>query len=190
LKWPDGNCEDARVTVSTRLYSGAMLPQSLAWQALSFLRCEWPFLFTGPNRLRDRPFGDLRTTYVVRIDGEVLLSYAEVLSATGTRAGEPVNILGISNVFTFPPYRREGHASALMAAVGQVIGDSNAEVAILFCENELEPFYAARGWRVAAAGSIQTPGRAPRAMVRPGPARGARPLVGITAAPLKLDMQW
>jgi hypothetical protein len=178
------------VTVSTKPYFNGTLPQSLAWQAVSFLRCEWPFLFTGPNRLRDRPGCDLPTTHVVRVDGEVLLSYAEVVSATALRAGGPVSVLGLSNVFTFPPYRREGHASAIMAAVDNVISDSNAELAILFCDIELEPFYAERGWQVPPTGSIQTPGRPPRIMVRAGRA-GAVPLaVGLTAPPVILDMQW
>ncbi len=149
------------MTVSTLRYSNNMLPQGLTWQALSFLRCEWPFLFRGSNRLRDRPFDDVPTTHVVRVEGNVLLSYAEVLSATAMRAREPVPVLGLSNVFTFPPYRREGHASAILAAVGDIISDGNAELAILFCENELLPFYAARGWQLAAAGWIQVPGGTP-----------------------------
>jgi hypothetical protein len=105
------------VAVSTQLYPGGTLPQSFTWQALSFLRCEWPFLFTGANRLRTRPMGDdPTTTYVVRADGEVLFSYAEILRVLAARAGGPVPVLGVSNVFTFPPYRREGHAAAIMRA--------------------------------------------------------------------------
>jgi predicted N-acetyltransferase YhbS len=178
------------VTVSTQLYAYDTLPQSLSWQALSFLRCEWPFLFTGSNRLRTRPLGDLGATYVLREDGEVLLSYAEVLRITAARAGEPVSVLGLSNVFTFPPYRSEGHASAIMHAVGELINDSDAELAILFCEKELEPFYAARGWHQAPAGLIQAPGTAPRTMVRWGPVRGAQRIPGPLPAPVILDARF
>jgi predicted N-acetyltransferase YhbS len=178
------------MTVSTQLYPGGTLPQSFTWQALSFLRCEWPFLFAGANRLRTQPFGDLSTTYVVRADGEVLLSYAEILCMTAARAGEPVRMLGLSNVFTFPQYRREGHASAIMRAVGERINDGDADLAILFCEKELEPFYAARGWQVAPVGSIQAPGTAPRTMVSAGPARDAQLAVWLSAAPVMLDARF
>jgi len=178
------------VTITTQVYSDDTIPQNLTWQALSFLRCEWPFLFTGTNRLRTRPVGGWGTTCVVQADGEVLLSYAEVLRLTAVRAGEPARVLGLSNVFTFPPYRREGHASAIMRAVADIIHDSDGELAILFCDEELAPFYGARGWQVAPAGSIQAPGTAPRTMACAGPALGTRLDTWLAAAPLVLDARW
>ena len=190
LKWPGEKCEDARVTASTELYSDDTIPQSLTWQSLSFLRCEWPFLFAGSGRLRTRPFGGDGTTYVLRVEGGVLLSYAEVLQVTGTRDGEPVRVLGLSNVFTCPPYRNEGHASAIMDAVAGLISESQAELAILFCEKELAPFYAARGWHLAAAGSIQAPGTAPRTMIRSGPVGGEQPGASLPATPVILEARW
>jgi hypothetical protein len=190
LKCATDKCEDARVTITTQLYSDNTIPQSLTWQALSFLRCEWPFLFAGSGRLRTRPFGGPGTTYVVRADGEVLLSYAEVLRVGASRAGEPTRVLGLSNVFTFPPYRGEGHASAIMRAVAGLINDRDAELAILFCEKELAPFYAARGWHVAPVGSIQAPGSAPRTMACAGPALGTRLDAWLAAEPLILDARW
>jgi Acetyltransferase (GNAT) domain len=190
LKCARDKCEDAPVTVTTQLYSDDTIPQTLTWQALSFLRCEWPFLFAGDNRLRTRPFGGQATTYVVQADGEVLLSYAEVLRVTAVRACEPARVLGLSNVFTFPPYRAEGHASAIMRAVAGVINTSDAELAILFCEKELEPFYAARGWRVAPVGSIQAPGTAPLTMARAGPALSTALDAWLSAAPVLLPARW
>jgi predicted N-acetyltransferase YhbS len=183
-------CEDAPVTVSTQLYSAETLSRSFTWQALSFLRCEWPFLFTGVNGMRDQPFGDRRTTYVLRADGEVLLSYAEVLEVMGRRSAEPVIVLGLSNVFTFPPYRREGHASEMMHAVRELINTSDAQLAILFCEENLQPFYARHGWQVVAGGSIQAPGTAPATMARAGRALGSQLDTWLAAAPLILDSRW
>jgi Acetyltransferase (GNAT) domain len=190
LKCVRDKCEDAPVTVTTQLYPADTIPQSLTWQALSFLRCEWPFLFTGDNRLRTRPLGGPGTTYVVRADGKVLLSYAEVLRVTAIRASEPARVLGLSNVFTFPPYRGEGHASAIIRAVTGIISDSDAKLAILFCEKELEPFYAARGWQVAPVGSIEAPGTAPRTMTCAGPALGTALEAWLAAGPLILDARW
>jgi hypothetical protein len=178
------------VTVTTQLYSGDLIPPVLAWQALSFMRCEWPFLFTGDNRLRARPADGPAATQVLRADGDVLLSYAEVLRITAVRAGSPVSVAGLSNVFTFPPYRGEGHASAIMRTVGELINDSDCELAILFCEKELVPFYAAFGWQLAAVGSIQVPGNAPAAMFRPSPGRATPLGASLAAAPLILDAAW
>jgi predicted N-acetyltransferase YhbS len=178
------------VALSTQIYYADTLPPSLTWQALSFLRCEWPFLFTGTNRLLARPFGGPDTTYVVQSDDEVLLSYAEVLQVTAARDGEPVQVLGLSNVFTFPPYRNEGHASAIMRGLGEVINGSDAELGILFCEKELAPFYAARGWQLAPAGSIQAPGTPPRTMVHAGVVQEAQVAGWLAAAPLVLAARW
>ncbi len=161
-------CDDPPVTVATRVYSASELPQSLTWQALSFLRCEWPFLFAGDGRLRARPFCSDDAWCVARADGDVLLSYAEVLRVTAMRADVPVRVLGLSNVFTFPPYRGERHASAIMHAVGELINGSDAEMAILFCELDLVSFYSARSWQLAPEGSIEAPGTAPATMVRAG----------------------
>jgi predicted N-acetyltransferase YhbS len=106
------------------------------------------------------------------------------------RAGEPTCVLGLSNEFTFPPHRGEGHASAIMRAVAELINGSDAELAILFCEKKLVPFYAERGWQLAPAGSIQAPGTAPRTMACAGPALGARLGSWLAAEPLIMGARW
>jgi hypothetical protein len=178
------------VTAATHIYSADALPHCLTWQALSFLRYEWPFLFAGPNRLCATPFGEGDTTYVTRTDGEVLLSYAEILRITAERAGAPTRVLGLSNVVTAPPYRRERHASAIMRAVSDVVDASDAEAAILFCKSELVPFYSARGWQVCPADSVRVPGTAQATMARPGPALEAPLVEWLAAAPVVLDARW
>jgi hypothetical protein len=77
-----------------------------------------------------------------------------------------------------------------MRAVAGLINDRDAELAILFCEKELAPFYAARGWQLAPVGSIQAPGSAPRTMACAGPALGTRLDAWLTAEPLILDARW
>jgi predicted N-acetyltransferase YhbS len=98
--------------------------------------------------------------------------------------------VALSNVFTFPPYRNEGHASAIMRGVGEVINGGDAKLAILFSEKELAPFYAARGWQPAPAGSIQAPGTAPCTMVSTGPDRAAQLAAWLSAAPVILGSRW
>jgi predicted GNAT family N-acyltransferase len=173
-----------------------MLPPDLAWQSLSFLRCEWPFLFTGANRLRARPFGDPAVFHLARTDGEVLLSYADIVSAEASVATGRIDVLGLSNVFTFPPYRGEGHASAIVATAGQLIEESSADIAVLFCQAELVRFYSADGWEPTPPGIVQSASAAPVAMVRAASVRGAAISAGLTnadglsVAPLVLDTAW
>ncbi len=178
------------MTVTTRRFAGGSLPQGLVWQSLSFLRCEWPFLFTGANRLRTRPFGEPAAMHLVRTDAEVLLSYADIIRAEAILAGDRIDVLGLSNVFTVPPYRREGHASAIVAAAGRLIEESSADLAILFCERELAGFYSAHGWESAPAGAIQSPSNAPVTMTLAGSARGAHISAGLTSTPLILGTAW
>jgi hypothetical protein len=161
------------MAVMTRSYAGGALPQHLVWQSLSFMRCEWPFLFGGANRQRARAFGEPAWAHLVRTDGDVLLSYADIVQAEAVLTGERIDVLGLSNVFTFPPYRGEGHASQIVAAAGRLIGESTIDLAILFCEHGLDKFYSAHGWETAPAGAIVSPSAAPVVMVREGSARGA-----------------
>jgi hypothetical protein len=190
LSLPSGTATITRVTVATNICRADAFPQSLTWQALSFLRYEWPFLFAGANRLRTTPFGDGDTTYVTKTEDDVLLSYAEILRVTAVRAGAPVCVLGLSNVITAPPYRGEGHASEILRAVAEFIDNSDAEVGILFCEAGLVPFYGARGWQECLADTVRAPGSAPATMARPGPALGSPLAEWLADAPVLLDARW
>ena len=178
------------MTATTQNYPAGTLPPCLVWQSLSFLRCEWPFLFRADNRLRTRPFGGPADSHLTRTDGEVLLSYADVVRAEATAGGQPVEVRGLSNVFTFPPYRGEGHASAILDAASQLIENSDAHVGILFCEPELETFYVDHGWRRAPAGSIVSPSEAPLIMVREGSPRGGEIIGRLGSVPLSLPYAW
>jgi GNAT superfamily N-acetyltransferase len=185
-----GNATVGAMTVATQNHAAGTLPAALVWQSLSFLRCEWPFLFGGDNRLRARPFGGPADSHLTRTDGEVLLSYADVVRAEATVGGRPVEVRGLSNVFTFPPYRGEGHASAILDAARQLIETSDAHVGILFCEPELETFYSDHGWQRAPAGTIVVPTDPPVAMVRECSPRGGEIIASLGSVPLNLPYAW
>src|SRR5690242_18200396 len=108
------------------------------------MRCEWPWLFAGDGRLRSEPFP--ATEHLACTDDQVLLSYAETVDADAVRAGRPIRVAGLSNVFTFPPHRNEGLASKIVQTANSLIDERDAEMAILFCEDDLVPFYSALGW--------------------------------------------
>ncbi len=170
-------------------YPAGSLADNLTWQALSFMRCEWPFLFSGDNRLRARTF-ESAISHLARTDGDVLLSYADVVSDQVTVAGQRINVLGLSNVFTFPPYRNEGHASEIVRAAGRQIDASGIDLALLFCEERLQPFYRAHGWLPAPQGGVRSEIPAPGAMVRAVSLRGAGIVGELATAPVVVSAPW
>lgn len=168
------------------LYENGTLPPQITWQALSFLRCEWPWLFTGEQELRSSPYP--AEVHITCTDGPVLLSYAEVVRSAGVRAGQQVTLLGLSNVFTFPPYRRRGHAAAVVAAANDFIDRNDEALAVLFCEPERRSFYTGHGWTAVPDGAIVSPSAAGLTMVRASawPDLASR----LRESPLLLSTAW
>jgi Acetyltransferase (GNAT) domain len=175
------------VTAKIAIYERGALPESLVWQSLSFMRCEWPWLFAGDGRLRSEPFP--ASVHLACTDGSVLLSYAEIVESTALRDGKQIRVAGLSNVFTFPPYRREGHASEMVRAANSLI-DEREEMAILFCKDELVAFYAALGWTAALAGTITSAADIPQAMVRQPAMDGADLFASLRRAPVMVATAW
>jgi hypothetical protein len=176
------------VTAKIDIYQQGALPESLVWQSLSFMRCEWPWLFSGDGRLRASPFP--ASVHVACTDGPVLFSYAEVVETTALRDGKQIRVAGLSNVFTFPPYRREGHASKTVRAANSLIDDRDPDMAILFCEDELVPFYAALGWTAAPAGGIASAVDVPVAMVRQRALDGSALIARLRQNPIVVATAW
>jgi predicted N-acetyltransferase YhbS len=176
------------VTAKIAIYDQGTLPEALIWQSLSFMRCEWPRLFAGDGRLREQPFPAM--THLACTDGNVLLSYAEIISSTATRGNEQVQVAGLSNVFTFPPYRRTGLASKIARAANSFLDERHPEMAILFCEPGLVSFYTALGWTAAPAGTITSAGDEPFAMVRRAAMNGADLVAELRQAPLTVAELW
>ena len=176
------------MTAKIDIYAQGTLPDHLVWQSLSFMRCQWPWLFVDDGRLRAQPFP--AAAHIACTDGPVLLSYAEIVQTTAIRDGRQIRVAGLSNVFTFPPYRREGLASKIVRAANSLVDEQHPEMAILFCKDELFPFYAALGWTVAPAGTITSTTDVPRAMVR----QAAQSLSEVTAdlrrTPITVPTTW
>ncbi len=170
------------------IFARGTLPEPLVWQSLSFMRCEWPWLFAGDGRLRSTPFP--ATAHLACTDEQVLLSYAETVDAVAVRAGRQIRVAGLSNVFTFPPYRNEGLASKIVRAAHSLIDERRPEMAILFCKDELVPFYSALGWIAAPAGAVTTGGEVPHAMVRRAASRGPDLIAGLRRTPIAVAAAW
>ena len=176
------------MTAKIDIYQQGALPEALVWQSLSFMRCEWPWLFSGDGRLRASPFP--ASVHVACTDGPVLLSYAEVVETTALRDGKEIRVAGLSNVFTFAPYRREGHASKTVRVANSLIDERDPDMAILFCEDELVPFYAALGWTAAPGGGIASAADVPLAMVRQPALDGPELIAGLRQSPVVVATAW
>ena len=175
-------------------FSDAQLPAAVRWQAVSFMRLEWPELFSGENRRSQHtcPPAAEPVHLAVR-DGQVLVSYAVVTRQTGRHQGRELSVAGLGSVFTFPQYRREGWSRAVVtsatAEMAAEITAGNADLGLLFCAPALVPFYAACGWQRAGS-TTSGPAEEPLeeggvAMALPGP-RGQ----GSSCAPLHVPHLW
>lgn len=163
------------------------LPPEFEHQVLAFMRMEWPRLFTGPNRFRNR-VSDFPLTHVVRCEGEILLSYAGVV---WTNASD-VALAGLTSVLTFPPFRREGHGGAVVAAATQLIVASDADVGLLFCREPTERLYTRHGWRTLDRGRVIVGDRVPDSLVMALAAseNGRAVIESFADEPLRLSRGW
>ena len=138
------------------------LPLHLEVQVLAFARILWGDGFTGEDRFRDRMHHKPEAMHFVRTVGVLLVSHVQVLPiATQERQGRAMRIGAVGGVMTYPQFRREGHASALMRKVGVHIREGEFDLGMLFCDPENEPFYEVLGWRSLPSGRVVVAGRPP-----------------------------
>ncbi|MBA3944105.1 MAG: hypothetical protein H0X37_06025 [Herpetosiphonaceae bacterium] len=143
-----------------RVFQHFEFPDELKWQVVSFMRIEWPFIFTGANRfLTELCPPELHPVHFAIVEGNVLLSYGATLRLEQPHAGEVYRLYGLGNVFTFPPYRREGFGRQVVDAATHYILASAADVGALFCGARLAPYYRVSGWEAmeGATTRIGTP---------------------------------
>ena len=100
------------------------------------------------------------TVHFVRTAGVLLISHVQVMPVViEPMPGRSLSIGAVGGVMTYPQFRREGHASALMEKAGGHIRESGADLGMLFCDAENVPFYSALGWRPLGPGSVTVDGR-------------------------------
>lgn len=122
-------------------------PESLKCQAVSFLRVQWPDGFTGENRLRDWVTReDDHPIHIVLVEQNILISHTNVVWKYLDHDGETYKLYGLTGVFTFPSFRQQGYASQVIAAGTAYIQMSDADIAMLYCDESLRNLYAKQGW--------------------------------------------
>lgn len=128
-------------------FTSAEFPENLKWQAVSFLRVQWPDGFTGENRLRDWVTReDDHPIHIVLVEKDILISHTNVVWKYLDHDGEIYKAYGLTGVFTFPSFRGQGYASQVIAAGTAYIQKSDADIAMLYCDESLGNLYANQGW--------------------------------------------
>jgi GNAT superfamily N-acetyltransferase len=123
------------------------MPRDLAWQIRSFTRIQWPHLDSPARAWWDFTPRENNSIHFVLTDGDLLVSHASVNWRDVEHAGRTYNVFGLSTVFTYPAYRKGGHARRVVGAASDFIRQSqSADVAMLFCGQHLRAFYGACGW--------------------------------------------
>jgi GNAT superfamily N-acetyltransferase len=158
----------------------------LELQILAFMRLTWgDALFRGEDRFRDRLWDDPEATHFVRAAGDVLVSHAEVLMPPAKGSdGRSLRVAGVRAVLTYPQFRHEGHASAVVRRASEYIVESTADVGMLFTAPELGAFYEPLGWAHVNAGRVLVQDREPDDTVMFFGEASALPDV------VRLDTQW
>ncbi len=134
------------------LYPQSDLPDPLKWQALAFIKTEWPFVFSGEDQfLTETCPPDHDPVHFVVAEGDSLIGYASIFRLSIEHAGTIYNIYAFGNMFIFPPYRKQGYGKQILKLATDYIKNSDVDAGILFCESNVEAFYTAHGWETARA---------------------------------------
>jgi GNAT superfamily N-acetyltransferase len=123
------------------------LPAELKCQILCAHRIEWPGGYVGENRLRDwvqRP--RFHPRHFLLVERGILVSYVGVVWKLLEHGGETYKTYGLSGVYTYPAFRREGHGRRLVDAATAFIRTSDADIGLFMCKPRNVRFYAAAGW--------------------------------------------
>jgi predicted acetyltransferase len=135
------------VEIEEHTYRRPDLPRLIEQQVLDFGRIVWSDGFMPEDRYRDRmhEVSD-DTTHFVRSAGSLLVSHVQVIPIELDGRDRPLVIGGVSSVMTYPPFRGEGHSSALLRRAAEHIEAKGLALGMLFCDPDTIPFYARLGW--------------------------------------------
>ncbi len=133
--------------ISLRSFLKHEVPAYIACQIRSYLRIQWPDLNPEQTAIRETPAGVPldRMTFVL-VDGELLISHAEVNFRVVEVAGVRHRLGGLSGVFTYPAHRRSGAGQRVVFAASEYLRSSGVEFALLFCGEPVKSIYLQTGW--------------------------------------------
>src|SRR6266508_1742364 len=99
------------------IYPHQQFPSHLNWQAVSFMRVEWPSILLGGHRLGTETYPAERDPiHFVITEQDMLISYAASMQLILAHAGNIYSVAAFGNVFTFPAFRGEGYGRQVVDA--------------------------------------------------------------------------
>jgi aminoglycoside 2'-N-acetyltransferase I len=123
------------------------IPPYLKIQILSFLRIMWPKGFVGKFRLRDWISAeDVHGFSILLVENNILISHTEVVWKYLDHAGKTYKAYGLSGVFTYPDFQRQGYGKRLVRKGTEYIDQSDADIGMFHCDKKLKDFYKDFGW--------------------------------------------
>src|SRR6186997_3014974 len=135
--------------IEEHVYRRPDLPRLIEQQVFDFGRIVWADGFRAEDRFRDRMHEvPDDTTHFVRAAGSLLVSHVQVIPIDVEGRQGRLVVGGVSSVMTYPNFRGEGHASALLRRAAEHIASSRMDIGMLFCDAENVPFYERLGWDV------------------------------------------
>lgn len=144
------------------------VPERFKCQILSFVRITWPELFSGERRLRDwTTVPELHpVTFLIEEEG-VLISRLEVVWDVLQHAGESYTTYGLSGVFTYPAFRKQGFGLQLVRSARDYI-EQQGDADIVLLHSTLKGFYEKAGFErkeslITLVGDPQNPERSDEA---------------------------
>ncbi len=150
--------------IKQHIFESQDVPEKFKYQILSFVRIEWPELFSGNLRLRDwttKP--EMHpVTFLLEEEG-VLISRLEVVWSLLRHAGEEYKVYGLSGVFTYPAFRKQGYGLQLVQSAKDSI-EQKGDADIVLLHSTLKGFYEKAGFErvdnlVTLVGDPQNPER-------------------------------
>ena len=165
------------------VYQHAAFPRELDIQLWAFARLVWGENLRGDARFRSRSWDDPPPTHFVRVAGDLLISHALVQPLRFQTNRGVLRVGGVTAVLTFPQFRGEGHASAVMRHAAEYIGQT-ADVGMLFSDVRNVPLYERLGWAALPRGRVLVKDQAPDdAVMILGEA-------SVAPDPFRLDSSW
>jgi GNAT superfamily N-acetyltransferase len=150
--------------IKQHIYESQDLPERFKCQIISFVRIEWPELFSGDLRLRDwTSKSEMHPiTFLLEEEG-VLISHLEVVWNTLQHAGEAYKTYALSGVFTYPAFRKQGFGLQLVLSAKDYI-KQQADADIVLFHSIVKGFYEQAGFErmdnlVTLVGDPQHPER-------------------------------
>lgn len=135
--------------VELKIYQNSQIdmPPLIRQQVVDFLRCEWPDGFQGVNRLRNwiTPRSENPVNFML-IEDDTVISHIEVVWKMLEHNGIIYKAYGLTGVFTYPQFQKQGYGKQLLATATAYILKSDADLAMYHVDKNLVPFYSQSGW--------------------------------------------